>query len=92
MPIEKFRIMQNVRAFRSRCFCAWPEGPRSSTRWGKFVSLAPYELTSRNPNHEPSQKKVILCNVGLGIMLLKTSEIFPSLLFLTSPFYAPDCI
>lgn len=37
----------------------------------------------------PHRKKVILCSVGLPIMLLKTSEIFPSAL--TGPFCASDC-
>lgn len=34
------------------------------------------------------RKKVIFHHVGLVMMLLKTSEIFPSVLWLIRPFYA----
>lgn len=87
MPVEKSRVEQNVGAFKSWCFVVGQKD-QFSTRWGEFVLLAPYDLHLAILSMSHHRKKVIFHHVGLVMMLLKTSEIFPSVLWLIRPFYA----
>ena len=82
IPVEKSRVEQNVGAFKSWCFVVG----QFSTLWGEFVSLAPYDLRLAILSMSHHRKKVIFHHVGLLMMLLKTSEIFPSVLRLSALF------
>lgn len=73
LPVAKSRINYSKTWVRLNLgvFVIGQKGPSFSTRWGKFVSLGTSELTTRDLNCEPSQKKSYSLQCGPSDYVIK---------------------